>query len=83
MGSAVGAACRAGGARILATLAGRSERTAKLAGVAALELLPDLEAVVRDSQLVLSIVPPGDALAVAADVAAAAGRRGRVRSWPI
>jgi len=76
MGSAVGAAYRAAGSRVIATLAGRSARTAALAEQAGLELLPDLDAVVGESELVLSIVPPGEAGATAAAIAAAAGRTG-------
>ena len=76
MGSAVGAAYRAGGNRVLATVAGRSERTAGLAAQAGLELVPDLDAVVGEADLVLSIVPPDRALEAAAAIAAAAGRTG-------
>ena len=76
MGSAVGAAYRAGGSRAVATVAGRSARTRGLAERAGLELLPDLDAVVADSDVVLSIVPPGEAGATAAAIAAAAGRTG-------
>ena len=76
MGSAVGAAYRAAGHRVVATVAGRSARTAGLAEQAGLELLPDLDAVVGASELVLSIVPPGEAGATAAAIAEAAGRTG-------
>jgi 3-hydroxyisobutyrate dehydrogenase-like beta-hydroxyacid dehydrogenase len=72
MGSAVGAALVRGGARVVCTLAGRSERTVRLAGKAALECLPDLDAVLRDAEVVLSIVPPEAAEAVAAVVASSA-----------
>jgi 3-hydroxyisobutyrate dehydrogenase-like beta-hydroxyacid dehydrogenase len=76
MGSAVGAAYLAAGNRVVATVDGRSARTTELAEEARLELLPDLDAVVGESELVLSIVPPGEAGATAAAVAAAAGRTG-------
>ena len=76
MGSAVGAAYAAGGHRVVATVAGRSERTSALAGQAGLELVPDLDAVVAESALVLSIVPPDQAAATAAAIAAAAERTG-------
>jgi len=72
MGSAVGRVLSTGGARVVATLDHRSARTAQLAE--GIELLPSLDAVVEASQVVLSIVPPGEALAVAEAVAAAAGR---------
>lgn len=76
MGSAVGAAYAAAGARVLATVESRSERTRGLAEAAGLELVPDLDAVVAEAELVLSIVPPGDAREVAAAVAASARRTG-------
>lgn len=76
MGSAVGAAYRAGGARVVSTLAGRSERTRGLADRAGLELLDDIDAVVADADLVLSIAPPDQARSIAADLAAAAERTG-------
>jgi 3-hydroxyisobutyrate dehydrogenase-like beta-hydroxyacid dehydrogenase len=74
MGGAVGRALAAGGSRVVATAAGRSERTRRLAD--GLELLPSLDAVVSETQLVLSIVPPGEADAVAAEICAAAVRGG-------
>ena len=74
MGSAVGHVLSAGGVRVVATLEHRSDRTAQLAE--GIELLPSLDAVVEASQVVLSIVPPGEALAVAGAVADAAGRTG-------
>ncbi len=72
MGSAVGYALRRGGARVVATTTGRSERTARLAGQADLELLPSLAAVVESAEVVLSIVPPDQAETVAAAIGAAA-----------
>ena len=44
--------------RVVATVDGRSARTPRLAAEAGLELLPDLDAVVAERMLVLSIVPP-------------------------
>jgi 3-hydroxyisobutyrate dehydrogenase-like beta-hydroxyacid dehydrogenase len=75
MGSAVGAALARGGERVVATVAGRSERTGRLAARADIELLEDLDSVVRAADVVLSIVPPEVAPAVVADIerAAAAG----------
>ena len=71
MGSAVGNALLRGGARVVATVDGRSARTVELARRANLELLPDLESVVGEADLVLSIVPPAEAEPVAARVAGA------------
>jgi 3-hydroxyisobutyrate dehydrogenase-like beta-hydroxyacid dehydrogenase len=72
MGSAVADALARGGARVVATTSGRSDRTARLATRAPLELLRDLGAVVQESDVVLSIVPPGVAVDVAGDIAQAA-----------
>ena len=68
MGSAVGAALVRGGARVVATVAERSERTARLAARAQLELPPDLPSLALEADVVLSIVPPDAAREVAADV---------------
>jgi 3-hydroxyisobutyrate dehydrogenase-like beta-hydroxyacid dehydrogenase len=59
MGSALGHAWHAAGARVLATVEGRSERTRSLAH--GLELVPDLAAVVEGSDIVVSICPPASA----------------------
>jgi 3-hydroxyisobutyrate dehydrogenase-like beta-hydroxyacid dehydrogenase len=75
MGSAMAGALTRGGARVVATLDGRSERTARLVERTGLELLPDLGAVVEASAVVLSIAPPEAALEIAGDIASAA--RGR------
>jgi 3-hydroxyisobutyrate dehydrogenase-like beta-hydroxyacid dehydrogenase len=76
MGSAVGHVLARSGARVVATVEGRSERTARLAERAELELLPDLAAVVAAAEVVLSIVPPAEAPAVVADVTRAAEQTG-------
>lgn len=84
MGSAVGAAYRAGGRRVVTTIGGRSERTRALAERAGLELLPDLDAVVAAADLVLSIAPPDQARAIASELAASAARtaaRPLVSDW--
>ena len=79
MGSALADALARGGVQVVATVAGRSGRTQRLAAQApALELRPDLESVVRESNVVISIVPPGDAEDAAAaivDAAAVTGSR--------
>jgi len=71
MGHGVGAALKAHGCRVVTCLAGRSERTRSLAEKAGVEDLGNLEAVVRDASLVLSILPPTNAVAQA-------GREGRI-----
>jgi 3-hydroxyisobutyrate dehydrogenase-like beta-hydroxyacid dehydrogenase len=72
MGTAMADALVRGGVRVVATLDGRSERTARLAAAAPLEFLSDLGSVVREADVVLSIVPPEAAPAVAVEVSRAA-----------
>jgi 3-hydroxyisobutyrate dehydrogenase-like beta-hydroxyacid dehydrogenase len=79
MGSAMGDALSRGGARVVTTVTGRSERTARLANRAALELLPDLASVVRHADVVLSIVPPEAAEQAVEAIAATAGAEGAHR----
>jgi 3-hydroxyisobutyrate dehydrogenase-like beta-hydroxyacid dehydrogenase len=76
MGSAIGAALRDGGARVVATVRGRSTRSALLAEAAGIELLADLDAVVAAAGVVLCVTPPGSAIAAATDVAEACRRSG-------
>jgi 3-hydroxyisobutyrate dehydrogenase-like beta-hydroxyacid dehydrogenase len=71
MGSAVGGALLRGGARVVATTAGRSRRTEQLARDAGLELLPSLAEVAAAADVVLSIVPPDQAEAVASGLGGA------------
>jgi 3-hydroxyisobutyrate dehydrogenase-like beta-hydroxyacid dehydrogenase len=77
MGSAVGASLRAGGLRVVTTVAGRSARSARFAEDAGLELLDGLDAVVAAADLVVSVVPPESATKVAAAIAGAVERTGR------
>jgi 3-hydroxyisobutyrate dehydrogenase-like beta-hydroxyacid dehydrogenase len=74
MGSAVGAAYRAGGARVVASVAGRSDRSRRLADAAELELLDSIDAVVATADVVLSIVPPAAARDVVTSISGAAVR---------
>lgn len=76
MGSGLARAYVAGGCRVVATVAGRSDRSRRLAEAGPFELLPDLDAVVRSALIVLSVVPPAEAATVAASVAQAAARTG-------
>jgi 3-hydroxyisobutyrate dehydrogenase-like beta-hydroxyacid dehydrogenase len=77
MGAGLGWALRSGGARVVATLEGRSARTGRLAAGAGLEMLPSLADVVAVADVVLSVTPPGEALAATRSIAAAC-RRARV-----
>jgi 3-hydroxyisobutyrate dehydrogenase-like beta-hydroxyacid dehydrogenase len=73
MGSALGARLLEGGARVVTALDGRSERTRRLAADARLEDVGTLDAVLREADVVLSVVPPGEALAVAEAIGGSAG----------
>lgn len=68
MGRALGRAWQRGGARVVCTVAGRSEWTQLLA--VGLELLPSLGEVVEVSDVVMSVGPPGQALLMAVAIAA-------------
>lgn len=71
MGHAVGRAIKAAGHTAITCLAGRSQRTRRLAEKAGLTDAGSLEALVADADIVLSILPPASALALARDVAKA------------
>jgi 3-hydroxyisobutyrate dehydrogenase-like beta-hydroxyacid dehydrogenase len=78
MGSALGAALRRGGATVLTSVVGRSDRTRGLAERAGLELVDGLDEVVGRSAVLLSVVPPQDAVPAGRDLvdrARAAGVR--------
>lgn len=68
MGAAIGAALRATGRRVVWASAGRSAATAQRAAEAGLDDLGNIAAVCAASDVVLSVVPPGEAAAVAATV---------------
>ncbi|WP_067508508.1 NAD(P)-dependent oxidoreductase [Actinoplanes sp. TFC3] len=76
MGSGLGSALRAGGVRVVTTVAGRSARSRRLAGQAGLEVLASLADVVAASDVVLSVIPPGQAVATARSIAEAAHESG-------
>ncbi|HMN97906.1 MAG TPA: NAD(P)-binding domain-containing protein [Miltoncostaeaceae bacterium] len=80
MGSAVGALLVAGGHRVVTPVGGRDRRTVERAREAGIVALPDLAAAIGEAELIVSVVPPDRALAVAVDVRAASGaaRRGAV-----
>lgn len=76
MGSALGANWLAGGQSVLTCLTGRSPRTRDLATEAGLGTVFTLEQLVGASDLVVSVVPPGSAVAAAQSLATAARRAG-------
>ena len=68
MGHSVGAVLREAGLDVITYLEGRSERTRGLAEAAGIEDVPDLETLVERADLVLSIMVPSEAKALATDV---------------
>ena len=71
MGHAVGRALGKHGLRVITCLTGRSQRTAGLAQQAGIEDVPTLEEVVRQADLVMSILVPAQASGLARQVAEA------------
>jgi len=71
MGHAVAAVLKAGGLRVVTCLAGRSARTRTLAARAGAEDLGDDAALVRAADVLLSILVPAQAEALASRIAAA------------
>lgn len=69
MGHAVGRVLRLSGQRVITCLTGRSGRTAELAAAAGIEAVPDLGALVCEADVLLSIVVPANATALARQVA--------------
>ena len=65
MGAAVGRRLRESGARAITTLKGRGAASVARVRDAVLEVIDDDDLLVADSALVLSIVPPGEAMVVA------------------
>jgi L-threonate 2-dehydrogenase len=65
MGAAIGQRLTAGGARVITSLAGRSAASARRAEGAGLVAVNDDDALVAEADIVLSVVPPGDAVALA------------------
>ena len=69
MGSAVGAAGRAGGARVIWASAGRGPATHRRAETDGLEDVGTLARLARESELIVSVCPPASARDVAREVA--------------
>jgi 3-hydroxyisobutyrate dehydrogenase-like beta-hydroxyacid dehydrogenase len=79
MGHTIGAMLRGHGARLLTCLDGRSERTRALAATAGFEDVPTLEELVRECDLLFSVLVPAQAGATAQRVSAAITREGTAR----
>jgi len=71
MGSGVGDVLHQHGLRVLTCLAGRGADSRKRAEAAGFEDVPDLDVLVRECDIILSIAPPSVAGAIADQVAAA------------
>jgi 3-hydroxyisobutyrate dehydrogenase-like beta-hydroxyacid dehydrogenase len=71
MGHAVAAVLRQGGLRVITRLGGRSERTRVLAVRAGVDDVADDEALVREADILLSILVPAEATTLAQRIAAA------------
>ena len=71
MGHAVGAVLRQAGLRVITQLDGRSGRTRALAARAGIEQVADDDILVRAADIVLSILVPAEALALAERIAGA------------
>ena len=65
MGAAVGRRIRESGARVMATLKGRGAASVERVRDAKLEVIDDDDRFVAESAIILSIVPPDEAIAVA------------------
>ena len=76
MGHAVAAVLRQGGLRVISQLGGRSQRTRTLADHAGIEEVADDAALVRAAEMVLAIVVPAAAVALAERVARAIAASG-------
>ncbi len=77
MGGGVGAALAAHGHRVITCLAGRGAATRARAARSGFHEVADLEALVAEADLLLSILPPESAPALARGVAEAMARAGR------
>lgn len=75
MGAALGSALKPAAGQVIWAAAGRSQQTAKRAELADLVGVPDVAALTRRADLVVSICPPHAAEDVAGQVAAAAIER--------
>ncbi|WNK01329.1 DUF1932 domain-containing protein [Thalassospiraceae bacterium LMO-JJ14] len=81
MGHGVGLALREHGYDAITSLWGRSERSKQLAEAGKLRDAGDLDAVVGEADMILSILPPASALKLAEDVAGAMGRTGKTPAY--
>ena len=76
MGSAVGKVLRQSGYDVVTNLDGRSERTRALAEKSGFRAVSGMDRIVEESDLVMSILVPAEAISVAREAAAAMERTG-------
>ena len=76
MGAAVGRALRENGYDVVTNLDGRSERTRALASEAGFRAVSGMDGIVKESDLVMSILVPSEVISVAREAAAAMNRTG-------
>ena len=76
MGHAVAAVLRQGGLRVISQLDGRSQRTRALADRAGIEEVADDTTLVREAEIVLAILVPAQAIALAERIARAIAASG-------
>ena len=81
MGHSVGRALGEHGLDVITCLAGRSDRTRKLAKLGRFRDVPSLEAMVSEADLVVAILPPSAALKTAGQVAEAMASAGKKRPY--
>ncbi len=81
MGSQIGLALRDAGVRVVTCLAGRGPASIRRAQEAGMETAPDLDSLVHQAEMVLSVVPPAAALPLAVGVAEAMRRAGAPRLY--
>src|SRR6478735_3599954 len=83
MGAAVGSALRPRAGAVIWAAAGRSQATSKRAELADLVGVPDVAALARRSDVIVSVCPPHAARATAAEVAAALDQAARSGDNPV
>lgn len=81
MGGGVGAALVGHGDDVITCVAGRSQETRARAERLGFRLAPDLDSLLAEAELVLSILPPEAATGLARDVAAAMRRSGSAPAY--
>jgi 3-hydroxyisobutyrate dehydrogenase-like beta-hydroxyacid dehydrogenase len=77
LGAALGARLRESGHRVLTTVSGRGEHTRQRAAAAQFEICGSLQDAIHQVDILISCVPPAQAVAVAGDIASLRARDSR------